>query len=61
MRGDSTYFLRQDMVEETWRIVQPLLDSPPKVRRYEPDSWGPEEADDLVRGIARWHGPWIPQ
>src|SRR5205085_2375829 len=24
--GDSTHFTRQDMVEETWRVVQPLLD-----------------------------------
>jgi hypothetical protein len=28
--GDSTYFTRQDSVEECWRIVQPLLDSPPR-------------------------------
>ena len=59
--GDSTYFLRQDMVEETWRIVQPLLDSPPKVQSYEPGSWGPDNADDLVRGFGRWHGPWVPK
>ena len=26
--GDSTRFARQDGVEETWRIMQPLLDSP---------------------------------
>jgi glucose-6-phosphate 1-dehydrogenase len=25
VKGDSTYFLRQDMVEETWRIMEPLL------------------------------------
>jgi glucose-6-phosphate 1-dehydrogenase len=61
IEGNSTYFLRQDMVEETWRIVQPLLDSPPKVHRYEPGSWGPEEADELVRGFGRWHGPWTPE
>jgi glucose-6-phosphate 1-dehydrogenase len=59
--GNSTYFLRQDMVEETWRIMQPLLDAPPKVHRYEPGSWGPEQADDLVRGFGRWHGPWAPE
>ena len=27
MRGDSSNFARQDAVEETWRVVQPLLDS----------------------------------
>ena len=32
MRGDSTQFAREDGVEETWRIVQPLLDAPPAGR-----------------------------
>jgi glucose-6-phosphate 1-dehydrogenase len=59
--GDSMYFLRQDMVDETWRIVQPLLDSPPDVITYEPSSWGPTQADDLVRGYGGWHGPWVPE
>ena len=34
MIGQSTRFTRQDGVEETWRVVQPLLDSPPPVHRY---------------------------
>ena len=29
--GDSSHFTREDSVEETWRVVQPLLDSPPPV------------------------------
>jgi glucose-6-phosphate 1-dehydrogenase len=58
--GDSTHFTRQDMVEETWRIVQPLLDHPPEVLPYEPGSWGPPEADKLVAGFGGWHGPWLP-
>jgi glucose-6-phosphate 1-dehydrogenase len=59
MVGDSTRFTRQDGVEETWRIMQPLLDEPPPVHAYEPGSWGPKEADDLVAGHSRWHEPWI--
>jgi glucose-6-phosphate 1-dehydrogenase len=27
MVGDSTRFTRQDGVEETWRIMQPLIDA----------------------------------
>ena len=27
MEGDATRFTRQDCVEETWRIMQPLLDT----------------------------------
>ena len=43
--GDTTRFTRQDGVEETWRIMQPLLDAPPPVHPYPPGSWGPKEAD----------------
>jgi glucose-6-phosphate 1-dehydrogenase len=59
MLGDSTRFTRQDGVEETWRIMQPLLDDPPPVHTYEPGSWGPAAADALVAGHGRWHEPWI--
>jgi glucose-6-phosphate 1-dehydrogenase len=59
LTGDSTRFTRQDAVEETWRVMQPLLDSPPPVHPYAPGSWGPEEADSLVAGHGRWHEPWI--
>jgi glucose-6-phosphate 1-dehydrogenase len=59
MIGDSTRFTREDSVEETWRILQPLLDSPPPVQSYRQGSWGPEAAEKLVAGHGRWHEPWI--
>jgi glucose-6-phosphate 1-dehydrogenase len=59
MVGQSTRFTRQDGVEETWRIMQPLLDAPPPVHAYAPGSWGPEAADELVAGHGKWHGPWV--
>jgi glucose-6-phosphate 1-dehydrogenase len=59
MVGQSVRFTRQDAVEETWRIMQPLLDAPPPVHPYAPGTWGPEAADKLVAGHARWHGPWL--
>jgi glucose-6-phosphate 1-dehydrogenase len=58
--GDATHFTRQDNVEESWRIVQPLLESPPPVQPYAKGSWGPEEAGKLVSGYGGWHGPWLP-
>jgi glucose-6-phosphate 1-dehydrogenase len=58
--GDSTHFTRQDSIEATWRIVQPLLDSPPQAHEYEQGSWGPAEAQRLVAGFGGWHGPWVP-
>jgi glucose-6-phosphate 1-dehydrogenase len=59
MVGDSTRFTRQDGVEETWRVMQPLLDAPPPVHAYAPGSWGPAEADRLTNGFGGWHGPWV--
>jgi glucose-6-phosphate 1-dehydrogenase len=56
--GDSKRFTRQDSVEETWRVVQPLLDDPPQVHAYEKGTWGPAAADDLVRSHGGWRGPW---
>jgi glucose-6-phosphate 1-dehydrogenase len=59
MVGDSTRFTRQDGVEEAWRVLQPLLDSPPPVHPYAKGSWGPAEADQIMAGHGRWHEPWI--
>ena len=39
--------------------MQPLLDAPPSVHSYKPGTWGPAETDDLVKGVARWHDPWV--
>jgi glucose-6-phosphate 1-dehydrogenase len=61
MAGDDHLFTREDGVEETWRVVQPLIDNPPKVQTYAKGSWGPEEASKLVRGHAEWHKPWLPK
>jgi len=58
MVGLSTRFTRQEGVEETWRIMQPLLDAPPPVHSYPQGSWGPAAADDIVAGHSRWHTPW---
>jgi glucose-6-phosphate 1-dehydrogenase len=57
--GDRQLFAREDSIEETWRIVQPLLDNPGKVHRYEPGSWGPDAAQELLRGHRGWQRPWL--
>jgi glucose-6-phosphate 1-dehydrogenase len=59
MQGDSARFTRQDGVEEAWRVMQPLLASPPPVHPYAKGSWGPAEADRLLTGHGRWHEPWM--
>ncbi len=59
MIGDGTAFTRQDSVEESWRVIQPLLDHPPEVISYACGSWGPPEADKLLNGYGGWRGPWL--
>jgi glucose-6-phosphate 1-dehydrogenase len=55
LMGHGMLFPRQDVIEETWRIVQPLLDDPSPVESYSPGSWGPEDCEDLVAA----HGGWV--
>lgn len=57
LSGDAAMFVRQDEVEASWRVVDPLLESPPPVAMYEPGSWGPPEAARLVRGRGAWQDP----
>jgi glucose-6-phosphate 1-dehydrogenase len=55
LAGNPRRFARQDVVERTWRIVQPALADPGPVFPYERGSWGPPEADALVPG--GWYPP----
>ena len=59
LRGDSTRFSRQDGIEETWRVMQPLLDAAPPVHPYAPGTWGPEQADTVAAGFGGWKTPWL--
>jgi glucose-6-phosphate 1-dehydrogenase len=58
--GRHQLFTRQEAVEETWRVVQPLLDEPGPVLPYASGTWGPEEAKKLTRGVTEWLEPWLP-
>jgi glucose-6-phosphate 1-dehydrogenase len=57
LRGDSTLFPRWEVIEETWRIVQPLLDAPSRIEPYERGSWGPASADALAEDHGGWREP----
>ena len=59
LEGEAGLFTREDSVEETWRIVQPLLDAPPALEPYPQGSWGPPGADKLLAGYPRWREPWL--
>ena len=50
-------FARADAVEAAWRFVDPILDKGTPIYEYEPGSWGPEEANYVLDGKARWYDP----
>jgi glucose-6-phosphate 1-dehydrogenase len=56
MMGDPTLFPREDEVDASWRIVDPILkawEQHPGVHSYASSSWGPGEANQLVEGDGR--------
>lgn len=57
IEGDARRFARQDTVEEAWRVIDPVLEHPPPAIEYEPEGWGPPEADGLIAGDGGWHQP----
>ncbi len=58
MQGDQSHFTREDSVEETWRILDPLLDSTASPHPYAPGTWGPAAAEQLTTDFGGWHQPW---
>ena len=61
LAGNQQRFAREDMVVETWRIVQPLIDKPCDLETYRKGSWGPEGASNLLHGYGGWRRPWLPE
>jgi len=59
IEGDSLRFVRQDQVEEAWRIFQPLLDHPTQALPYAPGTWGPVAGLRITDGHGKWHDPWL--
>ena len=58
--GRSGLFASEETVEQTWRIITPLLEHPGPVHPYAPGTWGPEAAVHLPRGVGAWQEPWMP-
>ena len=48
IRGDARLFVREGAVEAAWRVVDPVLGNATPVHEYEPNAWGPPEADQIV-------------
>jgi glucose-6-phosphate 1-dehydrogenase len=44
-------------VEAQWRVVAPVLGNVTPAYEYEPGTWGPHEADRLVKDFGDWIAP----
>lgn len=54
LQGDASLFNRADEIELAWKIYDPILEKwsgeqAPRLHVYEPESWGPEQAHELIR------------
>lgn len=59
MLGDATLYTRQDMVEASWQVIQPILDDWGNRKftfpNYDSGTWGPAEADAMLGRLGlRW-------
>jgi glucose-6-phosphate 1-dehydrogenase len=52
LQGEPTLYTRQDMVEASWAVVQPMLDlwanAPFEFPNYAAGTWGPAESDAML-------------
>ena len=55
--GDATLFAREDSVEASWRIVDPVLGNATPVYEYESNTWGPSEVGPSVTPTGGWRVP----
>ena len=57
LHGEASLFTRSDEIEEAWEIIDSIIaglnrpETPPY--QYEPGSWGPEQADQLLERDGR--------
>ena len=57
MTGDPALFTSQEAVEAAWAVVEPVLSAHHAALPYQPGSWGPAQADELIAADGGWHNP----
>jgi glucose-6-phosphate 1-dehydrogenase len=59
VRGDTSLFTQDDSVEAAWRVVDPVLSAGLPVIEYEPGTWGPAQANEIIDAGETWHDPQV--
>jgi glucose-6-phosphate 1-dehydrogenase len=62
LTGDASLFTRADEVETAWGLMDPILEAwesnGQPLATYEPGTWGPAEADELLARDGRTWNMW---
>jgi len=62
LTGDASLFTRADEVETAWGLIDPIIEAWEGHKQptafYEPNSWGPSEADELLARDGRKWSTW---
>ena len=57
LAGDGALFTREDTVEAAWAVVDQVLTTHDEAHPYQPGTWGPKQADELLAPDGDWHNP----
>ena len=57
IHGIGDLFGREDIVDAQWRVVEPILDNVTPLYTYQPGTWGPAEAEELIGADGPWRNP----
>jgi glucose-6-phosphate 1-dehydrogenase len=57
MIGDGALFTREDAVEAAWAVVDTVLTEHARSHTYKRGSWGPKQADGILRPESGWQNP----
>ena len=59
LAGNGHLFGREDIVDAQWRVVENILDNATPLYTYNPGSWGPDEATQLIGADGPWRDPQV--
>lgn len=57
MKGKGSLFTTEEAVEAAWTVVNRVLSKHSPAIHYKAGTWGPKEADALIKEYGGWHNP----
>jgi len=58
IKGDQTFFADAEEIETSWKFIDELIKKRIEPKEYAPGSWGPKEAEELIKKDGReWLEP----